>query len=124
MLHWLLRFVIPFVILYTIGYYIPGFSALTVSWIILLAGLIMVGDWLMERIFPAHTFGRFQDGIINFLVSTVVIFTVTLGIEHGNVPLSGALIAALVIGVLMTIIPNERSVKKKEEPITDKKSRP
>lgn len=107
MLHWLLRFIIPFVVLYTIGYYIPGFSALTLAWITLLSLIIMAGDWLMERIFKDYRFGRFQDGVINFLVSAVVIFTVTMGIEGGNVPLTGALLAAFIIGVLLLIIPSQ-----------------
>jgi uncharacterized membrane protein YhhN len=117
-----MRFVIPFAVLYTIGYYVPGFSALTVPWIIMLALLIMAGDWLIERVFPGDAFGRFQEGIMNFLVSAVIIFTVTLALKDGKVPFSGSLLAALLIGVLLALVPNEEWIAERKE--RDKKSRP
>ncbi len=107
LVHWLVRFLIPFAVLYTIGYYVPGFSALTIGWITVLSFLIMAGDWLVEKAFPMEFLGRFQDGVINFLVSAIVIFTVTLGIEYGNVPLPASLLAALIIGILMIFVPRE-----------------
>lgn len=112
MVYWLVRFLIPFAVLYTIGYYVPGFSALTISWIAGLSFLIMLGDWLAEKIFPMEYLGKFQDGVINFLVSTVVIFTATWGIQYGNVPLSASLLAALIIGILMVFVPREEREKR------------
>lgn len=98
-LSWGIRILIPVAVLYTIGYYVPGFSALTIPWILILSVLITVGDWIIQRVIPGKSslIGR---GIINFLISAVVIFTVTMAIEGGNVPLGGALLAALIIGVL------------------------
>lgn len=111
----LIRFLIPLAVLYTIGYYVPGFSALTVGWIMMLSVLIMAGDWAMEKIFPMEFLGGFQKGVISFLVSTVVIFTVTLALQYGSVPLSGALLAGLIIGGLMTLVPDWRQVTSGEQ---------
>ena len=76
----------------------------------------MAGDWVIEQIFPMQFLGKFQDGVISFLVSAVVIFTTTLAIEYGNVPLGGSLLAALIIGTLMSLIPaNRHEVREKRE---------
>lgn len=109
-----LRFLIPFIVLYTIGYYIPGFSALTVSWIFLLSVLVFVGDWLVEKYFKVSFLGRFQHGVISFIVSTLVVLITTLAIEGGNVPLGSALLAALIIGVLIGLIPEIENEYPKE----------
>lgn len=108
MVYGVIRFLIPLAVLYTIGYYVAGFSALTIGWIVLLALLISVGEWLMEKIFPMEFFGGHQKAMISFLVSTVMIFTVTLVLQDGSVPLSGALLAGLIIGALMTLVPDSR----------------
>ena len=108
---WLLRILIPMIVLYTIGYYVPGFSALTIPWIVLLTVLILAGDWVAARIMGQRT-GRFGRGLISFLVATVIIFTVTLAIEGGSVPLGGALLAAAIIAVLFALL-DVRDVKRR-----------
>jgi hypothetical protein len=105
-MRWLARIVqmtIPLVVLYTIGYYIPGFSALTIPWIVLLTVLIFFANrlirWAMGGV--NNSLGRM---VIDFLVATVVVFTVTLAIDGGNVPLGGAMLAAIIIAVLTELV--------------------
>ena len=98
LLIWAVRFLIPFVVLYTIGYFIAGFSALTISWLILLTGLIVALNWLFLKLVGGTN--RLAKMLITFLVAAVVIFTVTLTIEDGSVPLGGSLLAAAIIAVL------------------------
>lgn len=108
---WGVHLLIPLVVLYTIGYYLPGFSALTIPWIILLAILILLSSQLIQRVIGGVTksYGRV---LINFLVAAVLIFTLTLAIEGGNVPLWGALIAAIIIAALTELVyPGKRKVK-------------
>lgn len=100
-LTWVLRLIIPFFVLYAIGYLVPGFSALTIMWLILLTLLIRIGDWLAGWA-VGDSVGRVGRGIITFLVATVVIFTATLAIEGGHVPFGGSLLAALIIALLET----------------------
>jgi len=112
-LKWIMRivqFLIPFVVLYTIGYYLPGFSALTIPWLLLLALLIFLGSRLIQSFLGNVTksLGRI---LINFLIATVIIFTVTLAIEGGNVPLGGALLAALIIAGLTELVSEKNEVK-------------
>lgn len=116
----LVRFLIPAVVLYTLGYLVAGFSALTVGWILVLSVLILGVEWLVERLIgrDPNGFGRF---IIHFLVAALVIFTVTLVIQGGHVPLGGSLLAALIISVLSSILagiqPEKNPVRKKTNPI-------
>ena len=107
---WGLRFLIPFVVLFTIGYYVPGFSALTVPWLIILSVLIALGDRLVNSITGGNV-SRWGRGLITFLVSTVDIFFTTYAIEGGHVPLGPALLGALIITVLSTMINFEEMSK-------------
>lgn len=96
---WVVRFLIPFAVLYSIGYLVPGFSALTILWISGLAALITIGEWLVIKLI-GRRMNQWGQLIIYFLVATFIIFTVTLAIEDGNVPLNAALLAAAIIAVL------------------------
>ncbi len=109
-LQWILRFIIPFVVLYTLGYLVPGFSALTVSWITFLAALITLSEWVVNKIF-GERISRVGEVLIDFLIAAVIIATVTLAIEGGNVPLWGALLAAAIIAVLDMILLKSREQK-------------
>lgn len=111
----IVRFFIPFIVLYTIGYYVPGFSALTITWIFILSALVFSGDWLVEKIFRFDLFGRFQRGIISLLVSAIVVFVATLAIPDGNVPFGSSILAALIIGILISFIPDTNEKINKRE---------
>ena len=104
---WGIQFLIPLVVLYTIGYYIPGFSALTIPWIVLLALLILLSNrfilWAIGGV--SHRFGRVM---IDFLAAAVIIFSLTLAIDGGNVPLAGALLAAFIIAGLTELVYYEK----------------
>ncbi|NLW46014.1 MAG: hypothetical protein GXY86_01555 [Firmicutes bacterium] len=103
LISWVLRFLIPFVVLFTIGYYVPGFSALTIPWLIALSSIAVLGDWLINRAMGRNV-SRWGKGLITFLVNTVVIFFITYGIEGGHVPLRASLLAALLITVLSNLV--------------------
>jgi hypothetical protein len=95
--------------LYLIGYYIPGFSALTVGWLVLLAGLIYAGEWLIDRLAGTHS-SRLGRALVDFCVAFVVVFSVTFAIEGGHVPLLGALLAAALISLgTVFLLPPARS---------------
>ncbi len=97
------RFLIPFVVLYTIGYFVPGFSALTILWLLLLSVLIVIGDLAVIALLGArmNQWGRI---VIHFLTATFIIFTVTFAIQGGHVPLGGSLLAAAVIAGLNLLL--------------------
>lgn len=100
---WGLRFIIPFVVLFTLGYYIPGFSALTISWLVLLSALIVLGDWLVNSMIGGEI-NRWGSGLITFLVSAAIVFFATYAIEGGHVPLGASLLAALIIAAFSNVV--------------------
>jgi uncharacterized membrane protein YvlD (DUF360 family) len=102
---WLLRFIIPLVVLYAIGYFVAGFSALSFRWLFWLAALIAVGNWLIVRVFGKEQYSVLKL-LLNFLVVTVVLFMMTQVIEGGQVPLGGSLLAALIISLLQILVPD------------------
>jgi hypothetical protein len=107
---WGLQLLIPLVVLYTIGYYLPGFSALTIPWIILLSVLVFLGNQLMIRMIGGIT-KNYARMVVHFIVATVIIFTLTLAIQGGSVPFGGAMIAAVIIAALTELVyPQKRRI--------------
>lgn len=102
----LLRLLIPGIVLFMMGYLVAGFSALTIPWLLLLSILIFLGNWLFREVIAARS-GWFGRGVMEFLVAAVVIFTATLAIKGGHVPLGGALLAAVIIAVLDSLLLSE-----------------
>jgi len=100
---WVVRFLIPFTVLYSIGYLVPGFSALTILWIVGLTVLITIGEWLSIKLI-GRRMNQWGQLIIYFLVAVFIISMVTLAIEDGNVPLSGALLAAAIMAALNLLL--------------------
>jgi hypothetical protein len=100
---WLIRFLIPFLVLYILGYYVAGFSALTIPWLFALAVLILAAEGLVQRAIGKKS-SRLGVFILNFLVAAVIIFTVTLAIRGGSVPLGASLLAAIIIAALDTLV--------------------
>lgn len=107
---WGLRFLIPFVVLFTLGYYVPGFSALTIPWLIVLSALTVLGDWLVNSMIGGDI-SRWGRGVITFLVNAVVVFFATYAIEGGHVPLGSSALAALIIAVISNLV-NFRQLSK------------
>ena len=100
---WGLKFLIPFVVLFTLGYYVPGFSALTISWLVLLSVLTVLGDWLVNSMIGGEI-NRWGRGLITFLVNAVIVFFATYAIEGGHVPLGASVLAALIIAAISNLV--------------------
>ncbi len=98
---WFMQMLVSFVVLYSIGYYVAGFSALTIQWLLFLAVLIATGIYLVNRIFNLQKKGKFINRAgINFVVAAVAIFGATQMIYGGGVPFLEALLAAAIIALL------------------------
>lgn len=101
---WLGRLVIIMIILGITSFFTPGFS-INGLWSYLLAAVIItVLDYLVESIMgiDASPFGK---GIKGFLIAAVILYLTQFLVPSMSVTIIGALIAALVIGVLDAIFP-------------------
>ncbi len=100
----ILRLVLVSVILTITSYLTPGFS-ITGLWMILLAGVvIIVIDYFVESVMKvdASPFGR---GFKGFVIAAIILYLTQFIVPTMHVSIMGAIIAAVVIGILDAIIP-------------------
>jgi uncharacterized membrane protein YvlD (DUF360 family) len=95
------RFIVSAIVLMVVGYLVPQFSVGGFWSALMLAVVIAVLGWIIEGIFGKKVtpFGR---GIVGFLSSALVIWLAQFIV---GVSFIGALLAALVIGIIDLFIP-------------------
>lgn len=100
----IVRFVVAAIVLMLLGYIVPGFSHLTFWSAVLAALVIALVGYIIESIFgkSVSPYGR---GIVGFVVSAAVIYFAQVVVPGMHVTILGALIAALVIGIVDIFIP-------------------
>jgi uncharacterized membrane protein YvlD (DUF360 family) len=100
----LIRFIVSALVLMIVSWLVPGFSVGGFWSAILLALVIAVAAWIIEGIFGKRIspFGR---GIVGFLVSALVIWLAQFIVAGVATSMIGAILAALVIGIIDLFIP-------------------
>lgn len=98
------RFVVSAIVLMVVGFLVPQFSVGGFWSALLLAVVIAVLGWVIEGIFGKRVtpFGR---GIVGFLSSALVIWLAQFVVGDVRVTMIGAILAALVIGIIDLFIP-------------------
>ena len=100
----IVRFIVAALVLMLIGYIVPGFSHLTFGQALLAALVIAFVSWVIESIF-GHRSSTFGRGVIGFVVSALVIWLTQFIVPGMHVSLIGALLGALVIGIVDLFVP-------------------
>lgn len=100
----LIRFIVSALVLLFVGWLVPNFSVGGFGSALLLAVVIALIGWIIEAAFGAKVtpFGR---GIVGFLTSALVIWLAQFVISDVTVTIIGALLAALVIGIIDLFTP-------------------
>jgi len=100
----IVRFIVSAIVLMIVGFLVPQFSVGGFWSALLLALVIALLGWVIEGIFGKKVtpFGR---GIVGFLSSALVIWLAQFVVGHVEVTVIGALLAALVIGIIDLFIP-------------------
>ncbi|GIP28002.1 membrane protein [Paenibacillus sp. J23TS9] len=98
------RFIVSAIVLMIVGWIVPQFSVGGFWSALLLALVIALLGWVVEGIFGKRVspFGR---GIVGFIVSAVVIYIAQFIVGGVSVTILGAVLAALVIGIIDLFIP-------------------
>lgn len=98
------RFVVSALVLMVVGFIVPGFSVGGFWSALFLALVIAALGWIVEGIFgkKVSPFGR---GIVGFLASAAVIWVAQFIVGNVSVTWLGAILAALVIGIIDLFIP-------------------
>ncbi|MCD1259316.1 phage holin family protein [Paenibacillus athensensis] len=100
----LVRFIVSAVVLMVVGWLVPGFSVGGFWSAFFLALVIALAAWVIEGVFGKRItpFGR---GIVGFIVSALVIWGSQFVVSGVSSSLIGAVLAALVIGIIDLFIP-------------------
>ncbi|QHW33343.1 phage holin family protein [Paenibacillus rhizovicinus] len=98
------RFIVAAIVLMIVGYIVPDFSVGGFWSAFFLALVIAALGWIVEGIFGKRVtpFGR---GIVGFLMSALVIWVAQFIVGGVSVTWLGAILAALVIGIIDLFIP-------------------
>ncbi|MFS0837019.1 phage holin family protein [Paenibacillus sp. 1P03SA] len=99
-----IRFIVSALVLMVVSWIVPGFSVGGFVSALLLAVVIAVLAWIIESIFGRQItpFGR---GIVGFLTSALVIWLSQFIVTGVRASIIGAILAALVVGIVDLFIP-------------------
>ncbi len=102
--HFIIRWLIGAVVLGVTAFLTPGFTINGIWPLIIAAAVIAILDYLVQRILgvDATPFGR---GLTGFIVSAVIIYVVKFFVAGYDVTILGAILGALVYGIINLLIP-------------------
>lgn len=105
LMSWIGRLVIVAIILGITSFLTPGFSIQGLWSFLIAAVVITILDYAVERMMgvDASPFGK---GIKGFVISAIILYVAQFLVPNMMVSMFGAIIAALVIGILDAIFPS------------------
>lgn len=98
------RFIVAALVLMFVGFVVPQFSVGGFWSALFLAIVIAAVGWIIEGI-SGKGISPFGRGIVGFLTSALIIWLAQFVVGGVNVSIIGALLAALVIGLIDLFIP-------------------
>ena len=104
LLRWIGRFILVAVILSIVSFVTPGLS-INGIWSFLIAAVVISGlDYLVELLMgvDASPFGK---GIKGFIIAAIIIYLAQFLVPNMGVTIIGAILAAVVIGILDAVFP-------------------
>lgn len=100
----LLRVLVTSIVVAIAAYFTPGFT-IDGLWSLLVAAVVIgVLDYLVQR-FTGVNASPFGRGISGFLVAAIILYVTKFIVPGFNISIWGAIIGALVIGIVDAIIP-------------------
>lgn len=100
-----IRFVVAALVLWVTSYLISGFEIRGGAIPIMIAALVIsAADYLVEKLFKVDA-SPFGNGIKGFLVAVIILYFAQYFVPGMSVTLWGAIVGALVIGLIDAILP-------------------
>ncbi|MTI95633.1 MAG: phage holin family protein [Firmicutes bacterium] len=106
MLRLVVRFIVSALVLMFVGFLVPGVSGMGFGTALLAAVVISVLGYLAESLFGKNASPQ-NRGLAGFASAAVVIYLTQWLVPEFNVSIIGALLAALVIGIIDAFVPTE-----------------
>ena len=102
----IVRFVVSALVLMLVSFLLPGFALLTFGQALIAAVVIAVLGFIVESIFGKRVSPQ-NRGIVGFITAAVVIYITQFVVPGMTVSILGALLAAIIIGVIDLFVPTE-----------------
>ena len=102
----IVRFIVSALVLLVVSFFVPGFQIVGFFNAILAAVVIAVLGYIIESLFGENVSPQGR-GLVGFITSAVVIWLTKFVVPQMTVTILGALIAALVIGIVDAFVPTE-----------------
>ena len=104
--HFIIRLIVGAIVLGVTAALIPGFVINSIWTLLIAAAVLALLDYLAQRVLgvDATPFGR---GISGFIVAAVIIYATKFIVPGYSVTLIGAVLGALVYGLVDLIIPGK-----------------
>lgn len=101
----IIRFAVAALVLWVVSYLLNGFDIRGGIVPILIAALVIsAADFLVEKLFKVDA-SPFGNGLKGFIISVVILYFAQYLVPGMSVTLWGAIIGALVIGLIDAILP-------------------
>lgn len=102
----IVRFIVSALVIMLVGFLLPGFAVLGFGQALLAAIVIALLGFVAENLLGDKISPR-NRGIVGFVTAAVVIYVAQFLVPAMRVSLFGALLAALVIGIIDAFVPTE-----------------
>ncbi len=100
----IIRLIVTSIVVGIAAFLTPGFSIDNIWSLIMAAVVIAVLDYLIQR-FTGVNASPFGRGITGFIVAAIILYATKFIVPGFNISVWGAIIGALVIGIIDVIIP-------------------
>ncbi|RQD72756.1 MAG: phage holin family protein [Candidatus Syntrophonatronum acetioxidans] len=102
----IIRFIVSALVIMLVGFLLPGFAILGFGEALLAAIVIALLGFIVENLLGDKISPR-NRGVVGFITAAVVIYAAQFLVPAMRVSIFGALLAALVIGVIDAFVPTE-----------------
>ncbi len=105
-IHFIIRFIVGAVVLAITAFITPGFTISGLWPLLISAAVLSILDYLLLKILGVNAtpFGR---GITGFILAAVIIYATQFFVRGYEVTILGALLGALVYGIVDLVIPGK-----------------
>ena len=101
---YILRFVLTLIVLAITSFLTPGFRIIGLWSYLGAAVVISIIDYLVER-FMGMDASPFGKGLKGFVIAAIILYITQFLVPNMRVSIIGAILAAIVIGILDAVIP-------------------
>jgi putative membrane protein len=102
----IIRFIVSALVLMAVGFLVPGMSMVGFINALIAAVVIAVLGYIIEAILGDRVSPQ-NRGVVGFITAAVVIYLTQFIVPGLSVSILGALLAALIIGVIDAFVPTE-----------------